>query len=70
MLINVKMATLVGILPIMSMINFKLSWVEHEKSFITLVQIRPHLQQIGTLITRSINSNNSNTDVMDAPDFW
>ena len=35
MLINVKMPTIVGILTFMSMINFMLSWVEHEKSFIT-----------------------------------
>ena len=35
MLINVKMPTMVGILTFMSRINFVLSWVEHEKSFIT-----------------------------------
>ena len=35
MLINVKMPTIVGILAFMSRINFLLSWVEHEKSFIT-----------------------------------
>ena len=35
MLINVKMPTIVGILTLMSRINFKLSGVEHEKSFIT-----------------------------------
>ena len=35
MLINVKMPTIVGILTSMSRINFVLSWVEHEKSFIT-----------------------------------
>ena len=35
MLINVKMPTIVGILTFISMINFMLSWVEHEKSFIT-----------------------------------
>ena len=35
MLINVKMPTIVGILTFMSRINFVLSWVEHEKSFIT-----------------------------------
>ena len=35
MLINVKMPTVVGILTLMSRINFLLSWVEHEKSFIT-----------------------------------
>ena len=34
MLINVKKPTIVGILTFMSWINF--SWVEHEKSFITL----------------------------------
>ena len=34
-LINVKMPTIVGILTFMSRINFVLSWVEHEKSFIT-----------------------------------
>ena len=34
-LINVKMPTFVGILTIMSRINFLLSRVEHEKSFIT-----------------------------------
>ena len=36
MLINVKMPTIVGILTFMSRINFVLSWVEHEKGFITL----------------------------------
>ena len=35
MLINVKMPTIVGILTFISIINFMLSWVEHEKSFIT-----------------------------------
>ena len=35
MLINVKMPTIVGILTFMSRINFVLSLVEHEKSFIT-----------------------------------
>ena len=34
-LINVKMPTIVGILTFMSRKNFMLSWVEHEKSFIT-----------------------------------
>ena len=34
-LINVKMPTIVGILTFMSGKNFMLSWVEHEKSFIT-----------------------------------
>ena len=32
---NVKMPTIVGILIFMSRINLMLSWVEHEKSFIT-----------------------------------
>ena len=36
MLINVKMPTIVGILTFMSRINFMLSWVELEKSFINL----------------------------------
>ena len=40
LLINVKMLTIVGILIFMSRINFMLSRVEHEKSFITL---RPDL---------------------------
>ena len=35
MLINVKMPTTVGILTCMSRINFVLSCVEHEKSFMT-----------------------------------
>ena len=34
------MPTIVGILSFMNRINFMLSWVEHEKSFITL---RPDL---------------------------
>ena len=34
-LINVKMPTIVGILTFVSRKNFMLSWVEHEKSFIT-----------------------------------
>ena len=36
MLINVKMPTIVGILTFMSRINFVLSRVEYENSFITL----------------------------------
>ena len=36
MLINVKMPTIVGILTFMSWISFMLSWVEDEKSFLTL----------------------------------
>ena len=35
LLINVKMPTIVGILTFMNGKNFVLSWVEHEKSFIT-----------------------------------
>ena len=35
MLINAKMPTIIGIQTLMSMIDFVLSWVEHEKSFIT-----------------------------------
>ena len=35
MLINVKMPTIVDILTSMSSINFDLSYVEHEKRFIT-----------------------------------
>ena len=35
LLINVKMPTIVGILTFMSRINFMLSRVENEKSFIT-----------------------------------
>ena len=35
MLINVKMPTIVGILTFMSMKNFVLSCVEHEKGFLT-----------------------------------
>ena len=35
MLINVEMPTIVSILKFMSRINFVLSWVEHEKSFVT-----------------------------------
>ena len=34
LLINVKMPTIVGILTFMSRINFVLSQVEHEKSFV------------------------------------
>ena len=40
MLLNAKMPTIVGILTFMSMINFVLSSVEYEKSFITS---RPYL---------------------------
>ena len=32
---NVKMPTVVGILTFMTRINFMLSYIEHEKSFIT-----------------------------------
>ena len=35
MLINVKMPSNVGFYTFMSMINFMLSWFEHEKSFTT-----------------------------------
>ena len=42
-LIIVKMPTIVGILTFMSRINFVLSWVEYEKSFITL---RPAALQV------------------------
>ena len=35
LLINVKMPTNIGILTFMSRKNFMLSWVEHEKSFLT-----------------------------------
>ena len=35
MLINVKMPTIVGILTFMTMINFMISLVGHEKRFIT-----------------------------------
>ena len=35
MLINVKTPTIVGILTFMGRINFVLSWVEHEISFIS-----------------------------------
>ena len=35
LVINVIMPTIVDILTFMSRINFVLSWVEHEKSFIT-----------------------------------
>ena len=35
MLINIKMATIVGILTFMSWISLMLSWVEYEKSFIS-----------------------------------
>ena len=40
LLINVKMPTIVGILTFMSRINFLLSYVEHEKSFITSCQTK------------------------------
>ena len=36
MLTNVKMPMIVGILTIMIRVNYVLSWVEYEKSFITL----------------------------------
>ena len=36
MLINVKMSKIVGIFTFMSRINFMLSRVEHEESFITI----------------------------------
>ena len=36
LLINMKMPTIVGIFIFISKENFMLSWVEHEKSFITL----------------------------------
>ena len=42
LLINVKMPTIVGILTFMSWINFVLSCVEHENSFITLGLMTDH----------------------------
>ena len=36
MLVNVKMSKIVGILTFISRLNVMLSWIEHEKSFITL----------------------------------
>ena len=50
MLINVKMPTIVGILTFMSRINFVLSWVELEKSFIASGQVK----EIYTCITIKI----------------
>ena len=35
LIINMKMPTIVGIFIFISKKNFMLSWVEHEKSFIT-----------------------------------
>ena len=35
MLVNIKMPTIVVILTFMSRINFVLSWMEHEKRFVT-----------------------------------
>ena len=51
MLIKVKMPTIVGILAFMSMINFKLSWVEHETSFKTSGpgQTGHPAEQLGTM---------------------
>ena len=46
LLINVKMPTVVGILTFMSRIDFVLSLVEHEKSFITSGPgLDPHVTQ-------------------------
>ena len=45
MLINVKMPTILGILTFMRRINFVLSLVEHEKSFISFTYKRPALEQ-------------------------
>ena len=47
MLVNVKMPTIVGILTFMSRINFVLSWVKHEKSFITS---RPDVTKLHSLV--------------------
>ena len=45
MLINVKMPTIVGILTLMSRINFMLFLVEQEKRFITLDPVHTIVQQ-------------------------
>ena len=44
MLINVKMPTIDGIFTFMNMINFMLSWGEHEKSFIASGEEMPQSQ--------------------------
>ena len=49
MLIHVKMSTIVGILTFMSRINFVLSWVSIEKSFITSGQGPGEIAQIRRL---------------------
>ena len=53
MLINVKMPIIVGILTFMSRTNFVLSWVEHEKSFITS----------GPVLTRSTQKQYANANL-------
>ena len=52
MLINVKMPTIVGILVFMSRINFVLSSVEHENSFITSRHVACLQQNQAFFVTR------------------
>ena len=52
MLLNVKMSTIVGILTFMSRLNFVLSSIEYEKSFITS---GPGFQLFDTLMVFSEN---------------
>ena len=54
MLINVKMPTIVGILKFISMINFMLRWVKHEKFY-----------NIGTCFQRCYRDNTTTISTLD-----
>ena len=56
MLLNVKTPTIVGISTFMSRINFMLSWVEYEKSFITSGPGIQHKIQVGMCIQQKLKS--------------
>ena len=56
LLINVKMPTTVGILTYLSMINFMLSCVDYEKSFITSGPDLDNNQHVITLIRTEVIS--------------
>ena len=59
MLINIKMPTVVGILTFMSMINFIISKVEHEKKFIPRVLIYRDIEMRTFYISTQVHREQS-----------
>ena len=60
LLINVKMSTIVGIFTFMSKINFMLSCVEYEKSFITSGLVQHCHRQFEPLVSTYNKTSCSN----------